>query len=249
MKAGRGPDLERKKDDHRARLRPLRLWFWRLASCLANLYMDVRIRWEVRCDSPVPEGPVVVGAKHASGFDIVVLAEWLYRLRGHPPRFQMGSFVGYRVLGRVGRVLEALGGFPVMRPKEVRRLSRMPGWDRASALRFMREINEQAEDIRRAVLREGGTLTFFPEGTRDAENLRPLVSDLELKSALAVTREGCPVTVWAVTISFGPPRWWRRHGALHFHEPYTLTGEETPEEVLARIAHRFASDWRPPGDR
>ena len=96
------------------------------------------------------------------------------------PYFQMGSFIGYPVLGPLVPLLRRLGGFCVMRPKEVLRLKGRRGWDRDRARAMMRTVNEEAEKVRLSVLRSAGTLVVFPEGTRDDAHVRPMASDLEI---------------------------------------------------------------------
>lgn len=225
----------------------IRPWFWHLVGALWILTARLRLRISLhRTGMPESGDAVLLAAKHASAFDIVLLGVLSHKRTRRKPFFQMGSFIGYRVFGRIKPCLRALGGFEVMRPKEVRRLSKMSGWDRASALGRMRQVNDDAESIRQAVLREGGILAVFPEGTRNAESILPLVSELEVKSALAVARGGARVVVWPATVALGGRRAFRRRCRVEFLEPFPLDPAAEPVEVLAQVDAAWRASWIDP---
>lgn len=211
--------------------------------CFARLRLRVRLTYH---GVPGPDQAVLLAGKHASAHDIVLLGVLSFRRTGRRPFFQMGSFIGYRVLGRVKPIMRWVGGFEVMRPKEVRRLAKTPGWDRSAALEHMREVNDRAESVRRAVLTEGGVLAVFPEGTRDSERVRELSSELEVRSALAIAAEGRDVVVWPVSVAMGRPRLLRRPMTVDFLEPFPLRSGTSPGEVLSRIDDSWRERWKPP---
>lgn len=216
---------------------------WRVCRRLAVWYAVLRVRTTVRYPQGMPSGPVLVCAKHSSWIDVPLLADWVRKLRGDMPRFQMGSFVGYRVLRLLVPLLKRLGGFPVMRPKEVLRLRGR--WDRERVKEFMQQVNARAEESRREVLRSGGALVVFPEGTRDPDRVRPLRSDLELRTAAALRPEGIDVTVWPVVLSYGSPRLGRRPVLVEFLDAFPV-GDLGPGEVLDRLEACFRDRWIPP---
>ncbi|MAG56459.1 MAG: hypothetical protein CMJ83_09225 [Planctomycetes bacterium] len=229
----------------RPRIRPL---FWRLTERAGRAVAMIRLRLQVRLEGAVPEGAVLLCSKHTSSLDISLLATNVRRLRGAPPYFQMGSFVGYPLLGVLRPVLRALGGFSVMRPKEVRQLSKRRGWDRESATQMMRDTNVAADRVRQDVLGSGGVLIVFPEGTRDDSELRPLKSEREVLSGIEAARDGVAVRIWPVTIALGPPRWWRRPAVIRFHEPLELDPTASAIGVLEQIEARLEAGWVPPAE-
>jgi 1-acyl-sn-glycerol-3-phosphate acyltransferase len=219
-------------------------WFWTLILHLSNLLCLVRFRRLLQIHGQVPDGAAILCAKHSSGFDIPVLAWLTWRTRQSRAYFQMGSFVGYPVLGVLVPILKRLGGFPVMRPKEVLRL-RHRGSKKEDVLRHMAEVNVGAERTREAVLRSGGTLVVFPEGTRDESRVRPLHSNLEIETALRLRKEGLRVWIWPVVLSYGPPRLFRRRLRVEAMEPFEPASEDAGV-VLHRIQGIFEGCWVPP---
>lgn len=210
-----------------------------------DVWCRFRYRTYIERHGDIPRGPVLVCAKHCKGADIPIIGVVSRRARGVIPFFQMGSFIGYRVFGALRPIFQRLGAFPVVRPKEALRLRKRKGWSKERAIAMMHEVNAAAEDVRRTVLRKGGTLIVFPEGTRDATQVLPLKSDLEVRSALALRAEGVTTQVWPVVVSYGPPRWWRRQVLLEFRPAFTLSSDD-PAPVLDRLAQIFVEHWVPP---
>jgi hypothetical protein len=157
----------------------------------------------------------------------------------------MGSFTGYRLLGPLAPLLVRLGAFRVMRPKEVLRLRARPGWDRERARARMSEVNDLAEQSRREILRRGGMIVVFPEGTRDAGAVRPLRSEHEIASAVALRAEGIETTLWPALLSYGPRRLFRRRLEIDLLEPFAL-GDRTARDVLELLGRLFHAGWKPP---
>lgn len=220
-------------------------WFWSVIRRSSNGLCHVRLRKVVRIEGAIPTGAVVVCAKHGTGLDIPILADFCGRHLGRRPHFQMGSFIGYPVLGLMVPFMKCLGGFPVMRPKEVLRLKHRKGWDRERVVRRMNEVNDAAERMRESVLRSGGALVVFPEGTRDADRLRPLTSETEVATAVRVAAGGVPVRIWPVMFAYGPRRFFRRPLLVTALPPFEISGND-PGAVLARVEAAFRSAWKPP---
>ena len=224
----------------------LRPWFWELVGrswlLLARIKFRVRVRWH---GQPELGASVIICAKHASAFDIALLGVLSKGRTKRRPYFQMGSFIGYRVFGRIRPFMRALGGFEVMRPKEARTLTRMPGWDRRAALEHMRDVNAGAEEIRRELLMSERVLAFFPEGTRDDAQILPLVSKLELNSALAAAATGARVIAWPVTVAMGEKRL-RRRMDVDFGVPFDLDPSAPAQDILDRVGQAWDETWRPP---
>ena len=220
-------------------------WFWAVVTFSCMVWLRFRYWIVVIQDDPAPRGASLILAKHSSSADIPLLGVLCHRRHGVRPYFQMGSFVGYRLFGPLVPAFRRLGGFPVMRPKEVRRLCQRKGWDRRRALERMKEVNDRAEEIRKEVLLSDGVLVVFPEGTRDPDGVRPLISELEVRSALEVAGRGRAVSGWPVVLSLGTPRRLRRVLMVRFCPPFALGGQE-PKEVLARVEETFRSQWLPP---
>jgi 1-acyl-sn-glycerol-3-phosphate acyltransferase len=123
-----------------------------------------RVYWRVSVVGPaVPDdGPVILAPVHRSFLDFFVVSEATRR-----KVFYMTKDDLWRS-PRLGRVIEALGGFPVNRE----------GPDRL------------ALDRAQAVLERGDVLILFPEGTRRAG---PVVEDLHEGAAFLAARTGAVV--------------------------------------------------------
>ncbi len=226
----------------------MHIWplLWRVCEAPSRWYWRLRLALEVRGSQHLETGPLLLCAKHASAFDILLIGHICRTRRRCLPHFQMGSFIGYRWLGPVSPLLRRLGGFPVMRPKEVRRLAERTG-DRAAALETMRQVNDAAEATRQAVLRSGGVLVVFPEGTRDPAELRALKATLEVESGLAVIAAGTPVRVVPVAISYAAARPLRRRVVVEFCAGFVPEAGATATEVLARVRAALEARWVAPG--
>ncbi|MEZ6196884.1 MAG: hypothetical protein R3F20_14340 [Planctomycetota bacterium] len=227
-------------------------WFlWHLAHlvllsfCVAML----KLRYDVR--SRELEGPVVWVAKHCAWWETPLVGHLSWRLVRERPSFEMSSFHGYAFLGRVRGLLRALGGFEVMRPKDLLRLKHAGAGKREELGALMEKVNAEAGERRRGILRAGGAYAFYPEGTRDAAVLRPFKSEHEIREAIALaTEEGIPVSVVPVAPCYGArPRPWipflrRRPVTLVVLEPVPLVGRGA-EEVLADIRRALEAVWVP----
>lgn len=219
-------------------------WLWYPIRFLALCFSHLKIRTRIEAPQRLPEGPLLIWSKHASSWDIPVLASQARRRGGRIPFFQMGSFVGYRVLGPLRPLFVRLGGFPVLRPKEVLRLRRK-GFEKGRIRELMEKINGAAAETRRRVLAEGGVLVVFPEGTRDPDGVQPLRSELELQAALDHVASGHgPVRLVPVTLWMEPRRdRCRRRFHVRFHEPQELDGRPAAEwlpSLQADMERRFA---------
>jgi 1-acyl-sn-glycerol-3-phosphate acyltransferase len=221
-------------------------WFWETIFLLSGLLVRLRLRVETVGMEKAPRGAVLIAAKHASSWDIPLVCRLARFALGRRAYFQMGSFVGYPILGRIVPFMERCGGFCVMRPKEVLRLRKREGLERDEIHARMERVNRAAEDTRRAVLEEGGVLAFFPEGSRDDTQVRPLKATNELATAVELRFAGVTSTVWPVVLSFGPKRGWRRRRVrIDCLDPLPVTGV-SPDPLSAEIERRFRAHWRPP---
>jgi 1-acyl-sn-glycerol-3-phosphate acyltransferase len=222
-------------------------WFWEAVFFVSMLWVRLRLKVETRGTETAPRGPVLVAAKHATSWDIPLVCQLARRALGRRAYFQMGSFVGYPVLGRIVPFLERCGGFCVMRPKEILRLKKKEGLSKEAIHARMDRVNRAAEETRRAVLEEGGVLVFFPEGSRDATQVLPLKAAHELATAVALRFDGVSSTIWPVVLSFGPkPRGLaRRRVLVECLETLPVAGV-SPDPLGAEIERRFRARWRAP---
>jgi 1-acyl-sn-glycerol-3-phosphate acyltransferase len=221
--------------------------FWEFIYWCAKLLMRWRLRVEIHGMERNPRGPVLLAAKHGSGWDIPLLSRVAREALGRRPYFQMGSFVGYAVLGRIVPFLRWCGGFCVMRPKELRRLQRREKLGRDALHARMEQVNRAAEETRRAVLEEGGVLVFFPEGTRNDAEVLPLKATHEIATAVELRFVGVPSTIWPVMISYGPKvgMFRRRRVRIECLEPLPVAGV-SPEPLCAEVERRYRAAFVPP---
>lgn len=221
-------------------------WVWLFIYACARVALAFRFRIRVALAGPAPRGPVLLACKHVSAWDIPISAYVTSHFLGRKAYFQMGSFIGYPVFGRIVPVLKACGGFSVLRPKEVLRLRKREDHDRARLHELMDEVNGTAEATRQAVLAQGGVLVVFPEGTRDAEAVRPVRSMHEIGSALAVARGSDPAArpvILPATLSYGRKRLFRRRLDVDVGHPIEL-GDATAQEVATLIEGALRERWR-----
>lgn len=139
------------------------LRFYRAVRALVAGFCRLFWRLTVEGAEHVPtHGPFVLAPVHRSNIDTLVVAA----VTGRRLRF-MGKDSLWKV-GWIGRVLSALGGFPVHRGSADR-----------EALRRCIEV-----------LRAGEPLVIFPEGTRQSG---PVVQPLFEGAAYVATRTGVPI--------------------------------------------------------
>ncbi len=219
--------------------------FWECIYFISCLLMRLRLRVEIVGAEKNPRGPVLLAAKHGSSWDIPLLSRVAREALGRRAYFQMGSFVGYSILGRIVPFMRWCGGFCVMRPKELRRLKRRQELGRDELHARMERVNRAAEATRRAVLEEGGVLVFFPEGTRNDSEVLPLKATNEIATAVELRFVGVASTIWPVVISYGPKSgFFRRRVRIECLDPLPVAGV-TPEPLCAEIERRFRAAFLP----
>lgn len=223
---------------------------WTVGRRLLWAWIILRHRTRVEGAESLPPGAFVAAAKHSSWMDIPILGGLIRDIDGRRPFFEMGSFVGYRVLGLLKPCLRRVGGFPVMRPKEILRLRRKTGMDREAVVAVMEASNRAARAVRRAIFRAGGVLAYFPEGTRAPGRVLPLRSTVEIEDAIEAARE-TPVRLVPVRIVYrgrppGMSPFRRRIVDVALGPPMDLAGR-TLEEAVAAVSGFFRdADFAPP---
>jgi 1-acyl-sn-glycerol-3-phosphate acyltransferase len=223
----------------------LRSWVWYTIYAISRTLLAIRFRIRVTGGENTPRGPVLLACKHVSAWDIPVGAFLGSRFFDRKAYFQMGSFIGYPVFGRIVPAMQACGGFSVLRPKEVLRLRKSESRERLHEL--MDEVNGVAEATRRAVLEQGGVLVVFPEGTRDATTVRPVRSTHEIESALDVAARSAPEmrpVIVPATLNYGRKRFFRRALDVQLGVPIPLEGA-TAAGLASRIEDALRATWRP----
>ena len=229
----------------------LSLPIWRISHFLSTTVVTRALHRVVLEAPSVPfPKPALVMAKHVNAYDIPLVADTVWRLTGEPPYFEMGTFYGYKVLGPMSGFLRKLGGFPVMRPKDVLRLRRGEGMTRDQVSTMMRDVNDRAVAMRAEILRRGHVLSFFPEGTRSADEVLELRSRHEVEEALElVETEGIDIHVVPIFPCFGArPRFripWlvRTPVTVKVLDPIPLKGR-TVDDVIAEVSALMKQHWR-----
>ncbi len=216
-------------------IRPL---YWFVYAFVVALALRLRYVVRVTCHVSDLKRPAMLAAKHLSYWDVplmsrVVLDHWRVI-----PFFEMGTFEGYPFLGRIRPILRAVGGFEVMRGKDLLRLKARAGGDRQALKERMRNVNAAAETARREILSGGGVYCFFPEGARDAKNLRRLRSKTEIEEGVRLANdEGRDLWVHPVSLRRSAERVGLLRRRIYFveiFEPIPLRGGET-SRVLAAV--------------
>ncbi|MDQ3447807.1 MAG: 1-acyl-sn-glycerol-3-phosphate acyltransferase [Chloroflexota bacterium] len=199
--------------------------YTRLVSFLARLLVSSlgRVRVENAMDEP-PQGPLIVVANHISTLDPPLVGGWLAPLLGRRPRFLAKASL---FVGPIGAFLRSQGVIPVK-----------AGGSDVEAFRAAR-----------AVLKGGGIVVIFPEGTRSVDGL---LQEARPGVALLATRSGVPILPVGISntdVLLGRGKRLPRLGTrvtMRVGTPFTLTPDaslprrqalaEANEELMRRIA-------------
>lgn len=171
-----------------------------------------------------PRGPLIVVANHISIMDPPLVGGWLAPLLGRRPRFLAKASL---FVGPLGTFLRSQGVIPVK-----------AGGSDVEAFRAAR-----------AVLKGGGIVVIFPEGTRSLDGL---LQEARPGVALLATRSGVPILPVGISdtdILLGRGKRLPRLGtrvSMRIGEPFTLTADaalprrqalaDANEELMRRIA-------------
>jgi 1-acyl-sn-glycerol-3-phosphate acyltransferase len=232
------------------RIRPPRL-LWHFSYVVLRLVLGalLRVRYEFP-DQPV-RGPILFVAKHCRYWETPLIGMMGWPLCRERTNFEMSTFHGYPVLGQIRWLLRLLGGFEVMRPKDLLRLKHKTGRSREELRAEMERVNTSAAELRRAILRGGATYAYYPEGTRDAAEVRPFKSVDEIEEAIGLAEtENLPVVALPLLPIYGPaPSWripWirRQTVVLRVLDPIPLAGRDAAE-VGEEIRDLMLRHWRP----
>lgn len=213
--------------------------YTRLVAFLARLLVSAlgRVRVENAMDSP-PRGPLIVVANHISIMDPPLVGGWLAPLLGRRPRFLAKASL---FVGPLGAFLRSQGVIPVK-----------AGGSDVEAFRAAR-----------AVLKGGGIVVIFPEGTRSLDGR---LQEARPGVALLAARSGVPILPLGISntdVLLGRGKRLPRLGTrvtMRVGTPFTLVADpslprrqalsEANEELMRRIAAlvderhrgRFAGD-------
>lgn len=228
---------------------PFLFWHFTYVVLKVSLGSLLRIRHEFPAERP--EGPILFVAKHCRYWETPLIGMMGRPLCGERTNFEMSTFIGYPVLGQIRWLLRLLGGFEVMRPKDILRLKHRTGRSRDELKEEMARVNAEAAALRHAILRGGATFAYYPEGTRDAEKVRPFKSVAELDEAIKLAEsESLPIVAMPILPIYGPaPRrrwpWIRRQTVvLKVLDPIPLAGRDA-EQLGAEIHAMMEEHWRP----
>ncbi len=193
-------------------------------------------------------GPAVIVGKHSSYWDVPITGIRGWMMYRSIPRFEMGSFVGYALLGKLEWLFRLLGGFPVMRAKDILRLKHITGGSRAEVSEVMKSVNNEAKRMRREVFESEGVFCFFPEGARNKAAVGRMRSRHEIDEAIEFAREHPTFHVQPIICEFGPsPRFRipfliRRTVQVVILDPIPLTNTTT-QEVLEAVDAGIRANW------
>lgn len=222
-------------------IRPL---YWFVHAFVVAMLLRLRYVVRVTCHASELKRPAILAAKHLSYWDVPLLSRVVLEHWRLIPFFEMGTFEGYPFLGRIRPILRAVGGFEVMRGKDLLRLKARAKGDRQALKERMRRVNAAASTARREILSNGGVYCFFPEGARDPAALRPLRSKTEIQEGIQLANDEDrdlwvhPVSLRRSTEPVGLLR--RRIYFVEIFEAIPLRGAETAN-VLAAIGEALRS--------
>lgn len=234
-----------------ARISATLWWFSYILLILLLGKARFRLRWEGDANSATP--PALLLGKHCSYWDIPLISTGVKKWYRTIPFFEMGSFHGYAVLGKVRWILKLWGGFEVMRSKDLLRLKHITKKSRAELREVMNEVNAAAAKKRAAIFRSHQTMCFFPEGARDKEAVARLRSTYEVAEAIEQAKqENLAIQIRPVVPCYGPkPKFFipyicRREVVIRLLDPIDFEGRSA-EEVLDSARQAMEAHWTPDG--
>lgn len=195
--------------------RPPSRWFYRFVYLLTRPAIQLLLRASIRRDPAIRRlrGPIIVVGQHPSYFDPFLAA---YAVHPLVPNFLASNFFFRRRL--VGAMLHKLGAIP----------------------KIQFRANPQALKAMLRVLRRGGILGIFPEGSRsvDGRNL-PIGNSI----AKLVKKTGAAVVVVRTQgAHMSWPRWSKngiRRGRVRVESSVLLTAEDVAAMTDAEIFRRM----------
>lgn len=212
----------------------IRLMFW-------------RITW--KGDMSRRAGPALLVGKHASYWDITFCSIAARRIFRTFPHFEMGTFFGYPLLGRVQFLFERYGSFTVMRPKDLIRIKHATGKSKEELSKMMQEVNDAAAAARRWVLESGRAMVYYPEGGRSSK-MQSFRSKHEMQEAIDFVNTGRHAVIFPIVMIYDPaprvriPFLIRRNVTVHILEPIDVKGR-TADDVLDEIHKKMSVIWTP----
>lgn len=129
-------------------------WFFKLCKLPTSLYLNTR--YTIKFEGELPKPPLVVLPKHQRHMDIPLEGIYVHNTTGIVPYFIMRPLP-------CKTILEALGGIPIARGKEIRKGK----YDAEQG----KAINEQATEQAINAIKTGNPLIIHPEGTRHPDTM------------------------------------------------------------------------------
>ncbi len=211
--------------DRRPRRQP---WLFHL--CRPFLFLAAHFhRLEVTGIEHAPtQGPALLLVKHRASRDSLLLSWILYHHAG-----RMGYYLVKRKSPLYNRLVGALGGIGVIRPKDIRRIQGRA--QRRAALRRARRSNQQAMAYVAELYIRGELMVIFPEGMFYPTRLGPL--HLGALRQIRDLAPHCEIPIVPVGIeyeSLGRPR---SRSYLRFGAPLSI-GDYPELAVLADVIEK-----------
>ncbi len=207
---------------------------WAVRACYPLLWLVARAhRLTIEGPEHLPrEGPALLLAKHRATRDSLLLSWALYSETGRQANYLMK----YGAAGLPPRLLEALGGIPVIRAKDILRAG--AGVARRDCLRKARRMQQQALAYVRWLYAQGELVLIYPEGMFYPRRLGPLNPGGVCQVFELAHQKGFSVPVLALGISYHP-RTVIRVGVSH--DPLTYAALSTFVSVLRKDLARLSA--------
>ena len=188
---------------------------WLFHLCRPSLFLAAHYhRLEASGIERVPtQGPALLLVKHRASRDSLLLSWLLYHHAG-----RMGHYLVKRKSPLYNRLVGALGGIAIIRPKDLLRIEDRA--QRRAALQRARRLNQQAMDYVAELYTRDELVVIFPEGMFYPTRLGPL--HLGALRQIRDLAPRCEIPIVPVGIEYEALRRPRSRASVRFGAPLSI---------------------------
>ena len=175
------------------------------------------------------EGPVLLLPKHCAYRDIPLEGIVFYRVAR-----RYGTYV--MKVGLWG-ILEGVGGFKIIRPKDIRRIKDRE--QRRAEIRRARAANEQTQNYLTWLYSQGELVVSHPEGMRYQDGMGPM--QREIIDHLLKAEEKLGVKIPLIPVGIEYESYWKPRGRVFFRigEPLYSDQFEDPGDLVDTVGEQI----------